>query len=88
MNLSARIEAILFWKAEPVAIKKLAQLLNVGTKDIKTGLQELELVLKGRGMTLVQTDDDVMLGTAKELSPLIEQLTKDLTHSKLPWWKK
>ena len=28
-------------------------------------------------MTLVQTDEDVMLGTAKELSPLIEQLTKE-----------
>ena len=30
-----------------------------------------------RGLTLIQTDTEVMLGTAKEFSPLIEQLTKE-----------
>lgn len=77
MNLAAKIEAILFWKAEPVSIKKLASLLDVKAEEIKAGLAELEKSLAGRGVTLVQTDEDVMLGTAKELSPLIEQLTKD-----------
>jgi len=77
MNLSAKIEAILFWKAEPVSIKKLASLLNVKVEEVKAGLSELEKTLTGRGVTLVQTDEDVMLGTAKELSTLIEQLTKD-----------
>jgi segregation and condensation protein B len=77
MNLSAKIEAILFWKAEPVSIKKLASLLNEKVEGVKAGLIELEKTLVGRGVTLVQTDEDVMLGTAKELSPLIEQLTKD-----------
>ena len=77
MNLSAKIEAILFWKAEPVSLKKLASLLNVKAEQVKEGLIELEKNLSGRGVTLVQTDEDVMLGTAKELSLLIEQLTKD-----------
>jgi len=82
MNLSAKIEAILFWKAEPVSIKKLASLLStdqvkIFEADVKAGLAELEKNLAGRGVTLVQTDEDVMLGTAKEFSPLIEQLTKD-----------
>ena len=77
MNLSAQLEALLFWKAEPVSLKKLATLLNADIDALKTGLQELENTLKGRGLTLVRTEDEVMLGTAKELSPLIEQLTKD-----------
>ena len=82
MNLSAQLEAILFWKAEPVSFKKLATLLSTeGAKlsesDIKVGLLELENTLKGHGLTLVQTDSEVMLGTSKELSPLIEQLTKE-----------
>jgi segregation and condensation protein B len=77
MNISAKIEAILFWKAEPVSLKKLASLLNEKPEAVKAGLAELEMALKGSGITLVQTDEDVMLGTAKELSPLIEQLTKD-----------
>lgn len=77
MNLSAHIEAILFWKAEPVPIKKLAQLLNTDIESIKNGLIELENVLNGRGIILVQTNNDAMLGTSKEMSSLIEQLTKD-----------
>jgi segregation and condensation protein B len=75
--ISAQLEAVLFWKAEPVSIKKLATLLSVGPESVKEGLKELEEKLKGRGLTLVQTEEDVMLGTAKELSSLIEQLTKD-----------
>lgn len=77
MDLSAKIEAILFWKAEPISIKKLASLLNEKPEAVKAGLASLENNLKGRGLTLVQTDEEVMLGTSKELSPLIEQLTKE-----------
>ncbi|MES2315012.1 MAG: SMC-Scp complex subunit ScpB [Patescibacteria group bacterium] len=87
-NLPQQLEAILFWKAEPVTFKKLAQLLSIEKTDttegvkvteeqIKTGLIELEKTLQGRGLSLVQTDAEVMLGTAKELSPLIEKLTKE-----------
>jgi len=77
LPLAAQIEAILFWKAEPVSIKKLAQLLDTDVKTVREGLLALETILQGRGVTLVQTEDDVMLGTSKELSPLIEKLTKD-----------
>ncbi len=81
MGLSQKIEAILFWKAEPVSVKKLAALLSADIGSVKAGLQELETALAGRGLSLVQTDDEVMIGTAKECSALIEQLAKDeLTH--------
>ncbi len=77
MDLPRKIEAILFWKAEPVSIKKLASLLDADTSAVTAALAELETSLQGRGVSLVRTDEEVMLGTAKELSPLIEQLTKD-----------
>lgn len=77
MNTAAKLEAILFWKAEPVSIKKLGALLDVGTDEVTKGLEELEKGLQGRGLTLVRTDGEVMLGTAKEASELIEQLTKE-----------
>ena len=81
-DISAKIEAILFWKAEPVTIKRLAALLGGEGKDadlsmVREGLLQLEQRLKGRGLSLVQTEDEAMLGTAKELSPLIERLTKE-----------
>lgn len=77
MNLSTQLEAILFWKAEPISIKKLATIFDTDVGVINNGLQELEQLLQGRGLTLVRTDGEVMLGTAKELSPLIEKLTKE-----------
>lgn len=77
MTLPQQIEAILFWKAEPVAVGKLASLLNTDVETVRKGIAELEVQLNGRGIALVRTDDEVMLGTSKELSSLIEQLTKD-----------
>jgi segregation and condensation protein B len=77
MNLSTQIEAVLFWRAEPISVKKLATILETDVSAIKNGLSELEQALKGRGVTLVRTDDEVMLGTARDLSPLIEKLTKE-----------
>jgi segregation and condensation protein B len=77
MNLSPKIEALLFWKAEPVSIKKLAELLKIDQKEIGVGLDELEAKLKGSGLTLVRDENDVMLGTAKEYSSLIEEITKE-----------
>jgi segregation and condensation protein B len=76
-NLSQKIEAILFWKAEPVSIEKLAKFLECDIESVRNALVELQNNLNNRGLTLVQTDSDVMLGTAKELSPLIEKLTKE-----------
>lgn len=77
MNISQQLEAVLFWKAEPLSIKKLSTLLNTDENTIKDGLKTLEQNLEGRGIVLVQTDNEIMLGTAKEASSLIEQLTKE-----------
>ncbi len=77
MNLSSKIEALLFWKAEPVSFKKLAELLKVDITEIQNAIVELEAGLKGRGLTLVRDENEVMLGTAKELSSLIEEITKE-----------
>ncbi|MEI6304875.1 MAG: SMC-Scp complex subunit ScpB [Candidatus Taylorbacteria bacterium] len=76
-KISQQIEAILFWKAEPVQIKKLAEMLSVDGQVLNVGILELETILKDRGLTLVRTADEIMLGTSKELSSLIEKLTKD-----------
>lgn len=77
MNLSSKIEALLFWKAEPVSFKKLAELLKVDITEIQSAIVELEEKLKDRGLTLVRDENEVMLGTAKELSSLIEEITKE-----------
>lgn len=77
MELQHKIEAILFWKAEPIKISKLASILHVEQEVVSQALNLLNENLKTRGITLVQTTDEVMLGTSKEHSELIEQMTKD-----------
>ncbi|OHA17635.1 MAG: SMC-Scp complex subunit ScpB [Candidatus Taylorbacteria bacterium RIFCSPHIGHO2_01_FULL_46_22b] len=82
-SLAKKIEAVLFWRAEPISKKKLAELLDSNITAVEEGLAELETALASRGITLVKKEDEVMLGTAPEFSPLIEKLTKEELHKDL-----
>lgn len=78
-DLAAKIEAVLFWKAEPVPLRKLAELIGEKPENVTCALDELarRLETAGSGLSVVMTDDEAMLGTASRFSPTIEQLTKD-----------
>ncbi|MFA7000036.1 MAG: SMC-Scp complex subunit ScpB [Candidatus Paceibacterota bacterium] len=77
MELESKIEGLLFYKGEDVAIKKLAELLNVTEEEIIEALSKLELSLANRGIVLIRKDDRVMLGITSELSTLIESIRKE-----------
>lgn len=77
MELNARIEAILFYKTEPVSIKALADFLSVTSEEITSALTTLGSILATRGIRILTTDTTVQLITAPEVSELIEQLRKD-----------
>jgi len=77
MTLDQKIEAILFFKAEPVSIKKLAQILDTNEEDLNQGLSILEDKILGRGVKLLYKDDKVMLTTVPEAGNLIEGLIKE-----------
>jgi len=77
LDLSNQIEAILFWKGEPLSIKKLATSLGKKDEEISAGLEVLKEKIKDRGVELIFRDDEVMLGTNKNLSHIIERLTKE-----------
>jgi segregation and condensation protein B len=77
MELEQQIEAILFFKGEPVSRKKLADILKVGQTEVNEGIEKLKESLQNRGMVLMEKDNDVTLGTAPELSELIENLQKE-----------
>lgn len=73
LSLSAKIEAMLFVSAEPVAIQQLAQALDVTASVVERGLKELEDVLRTRGLRLQRNAGRVQLTTAAELAGLIEK---------------
>jgi len=77
MQLEQKIEAILFFKGEPVSRKRLAETLKSSLTEINEGIEKLKESLKNRGVALVEKDNDITLGTAPELSDLIENLQKE-----------
>jgi segregation and condensation protein B len=83
MNLEQKIEAILFFKGEPISRKKLSEFLGVGQIEINEGLEKLKENLKDRGIVLQEKEDDITLGTAPELSDIIEKLQKEELNKEL-----
>ena len=77
MNLEQKIEAILFWKGEPISRKKLTEILKLEETEINDGIEKLKENLKDRGIVLLETEKEITLGTASELSSLIENLQKE-----------
>lgn len=77
LNISARIEALLFYKGEPAKVAFLAEVLKATEDDVRTGLDMLETELLGRGVRLLRNDDEVTLGTTPVMSSLIEGLIKE-----------
>ncbi|KKQ07661.1 MAG: Segregation and condensation protein B [Parcubacteria group bacterium GW2011_GWB1_36_5] len=89
MNLESKIEAILFWKGEPILRKKLAEILSAqaGLKveevEINESIEKLKENLKERGIVLLEKGSEIMLGTAPELSKLFEDLQKEELNKEL-----
>src|SRR3990167_2844802 len=83
MNLEQKIEAILFWKGEPISRKKLTEILKLEETEINDGIEKLKENLKDRGIVLLETEKEITLGTASELSSLIEDLQKEELNREL-----
>jgi segregation and condensation protein B len=87
-NLEKKIEALLFFNADPMRISKLAEYLNVDQLDIREGLESLKISLSERGVNLIIKDDSALLVTSQEVSDIIqkmkrEEFVKDLSKAAL-----
>lgn len=83
LDISAQIEALLFFKGEPVSVRSLAIMLNVSEDTIRGGILSLERSLPGRGITLVRNGDEVELRTGAQMGETIEALMKDELNKEL-----
>ncbi|MBP6866156.1 MAG: SMC-Scp complex subunit ScpB [Candidatus Pacebacteria bacterium] len=83
MKLANKIEAILFFKGEPMSSKKLASILKVTTTEIDEAANELSASYEGRGFVLIKNTEEYSLGTTPELSDLIEEMQKEELNKSL-----
>ena len=77
MELYAQIEALLFWKGEPMTLAELCRVFKLPSADIKNALKILQGKLEGNGIALIQTGEDIALSTASGAHELIERARKE-----------
>jgi segregation and condensation protein B len=83
MPLPSLLESILFFKGEPLSLKKLSEITEHPISQIEDALLALETSLQHRGIVLLRKDGEVMLGTHKEAAPLIQKFIKEELHKDL-----
>lgn len=86
--MQQKLESILFYKNEPVALADLSAWLEVPESEVLEGLQALREALSGRGIVLLENRGQYSLVTSPESSGLIEkvmkeELSKDLSSASL-----
>lgn len=72
-----KIEAILFWKAEPVSRSFLKEILAIDDDTLTQSLAELNSSLTNRGLAVISANDTYELVTSPSVSAVIEGLHKD-----------
>jgi segregation and condensation protein B len=77
MKLETQLEALLFWKGEPMALKKIEAALGATKEELEAALASLETNLSLRGIKVIRNGDDVEMRTSSDASALIEKLTKE-----------
>jgi len=76
-DLESKIEAILFWKGEPVSLGKLGEFLKVSSGELLEAISILKTNLTSRGIVLQENNTEYSLGTNALHSKLIENLQKE-----------
>jgi segregation and condensation protein B len=83
MNLESKIEALLFFKGEPISVKEMVSIFEVTSDEVSQALNNLKNSLENRGVCLISTDEKVMLGTNSQMSDFFEKLRKDELNKEL-----
>lgn len=77
MDLEQKIEALLFWKAESISLKKLSSLIGASEEEIKNAISNLKNSLEKRGICILENGDEYVLGTNPSLKNWFDELTKE-----------
>ncbi len=77
MNLESKLEALLFFKGEPMTKKKAETALDCTKGERENALVSLGYSLINRGLRVISNGDEIEMRTAPEASGFIEKLTKD-----------
>lgn len=83
MNLDAKIEALLYFKGEPVSLSFICKILNVSIEEATEAIQILKEKKLGTGLAIVEEGGEIVLGTNSEASSFLESLRKEELNKEL-----
>ncbi len=75
--LKNHIEAILFWRGDPMTVAELAKFTFSTKEETTAALAEVKADLSSRGIVLIEHEGEYTLGTNPESSKLIEAVRKE-----------
>ena len=73
LSLAALLEGLWFVAGEPVAPSQLAAALDLTVTNVEKGLEELDEILRTRGLRLQRHAGRIQLTTAPELGDVVER---------------
>jgi segregation and condensation protein B len=73
----AALEALLFAAGEPLEKKQLAKLLSIKESELALALKALSTQLEGRGVTIIETDQEVEMRTSAEAADIVKKLQEN-----------
>lgn len=76
MSLDVLVEALLFYKAMPQSKKRLLKIFAIDEVELSKAIETLRHRLETGAMRLIETETEVQLSTAPELSEFIEEQNK------------
>jgi len=83
MRLENIIEAVLFYKGEPISFSQLAKILEKEEVFIREAVINLKKELEGRGVILLEQNEEIALATHPDASQAVERLLKEETSGPL-----
>lgn len=76
-ELQQKIEALIFFKNEPVSYEWLSTQLGIDSSEVQSAVATMKDFYDNRGIVLIATPDEVSLMTASPATELIQSLTKN-----------
>jgi len=88
LELKSKIEALLFFKGEPMTVKKISDLLKENIDDVNLAISNLKTNKEDSGLCIVINNNEVTMGTNPKMSGFLEEmrkeeLSKDLSKASL-----
>jgi len=76
-TLAQKVEAILFFRGEPVELSYLTQVLQVSEAEVQTTVDDLAVSFMERGVRVLRMQDQFELVTAPETSDVVMRVKKE-----------